>query len=218
MLLGREKKSLGIQKCNTCPNEFKWSKMVSTKVWHDEEDTEDRAFHWSYKCVTCVQTSQKFDTEAEAWAYILEKSGTAERKQAKVAKFKQARANIETTFTAMGVEKKSRDVYQLARQSIMPVFEDIFDLIELKVNSIEILASTLESHKVLREELAGTTDIKRIKEIVDLIATENENNHEMLAFKDPLHATTDAPHSENCLENLTCLFMRVQHAYTHTVC
>ncbi len=44
MLLGGEKKSLGIQKCNTCPNELKWSIMVSTKVWHDEEDTEDRAF------------------------------------------------------------------------------------------------------------------------------------------------------------------------------
>jgi hypothetical protein len=45
----------------------------------------------------------------------------------------------------------------------MTVFEDIFDLIELKVHSIEILASTLEALKVLRDELAGTTDITRIK-------------------------------------------------------
>ena len=37
-------------------------------------------------CVS-VKASQKFDTEAQAWAYILEVSGTAERKQAKVAKF-----------------------------------------------------------------------------------------------------------------------------------
>jgi hypothetical protein len=72
----------------------------------------------------------------------------------------------------------------------MTVFEDIFDLIELKVHSIEILASTLEAHKVLREELAGTTDITRIKEIVDLIAKENEKHHGMLPFKDPLTGKT----------------------------
>jgi hypothetical protein len=63
----------------------------------------------------------------------------------------------------MGVTKKGRELYQLTRQSIKTVFEDIFDLIELKVHSIEILASTLEALKVLRDELAGTTDITRIK-------------------------------------------------------
>jgi hypothetical protein len=179
-----EKKSLGIQKCTTCPNKYRWSKMVSTKIW-DEDETEDPdAFHWHYKCVTCVQASEKFDTEAQAWAYILEVSGTATRKKAKVDKFTKARTEMEETFSAMGVTKKGRELYQLTRKSIMGVFEDIAHLIQLKVSSLEILASTLETHKALREELARTTDIVRIKEIVELIAEENGKNHAMLAFKD----------------------------------
>ena len=50
-------------------------------------------------------------------------------------------------------------------------------LIKLKFDSLEILESTLEVHAVLRKELAGTTNIERIKEIVDMIADENEKDH-----------------------------------------
>ena len=134
-------------------------------------------------CVS-VKASQKFDTEAQAWAYIMEVSGTATRKQAKVAKFEKARMEMQKTFSAMGVAKTGRALYQLTRKSITAVFENILDLIKLKVRSLEILASTLEAHKALREELARTTDIVRIKEIVELIAEENGKNHAMLAFKD----------------------------------
>jgi hypothetical protein len=184
VLLGSMKTRPGMQKCNTCPKEEKWSKMQSWKIV-DAADTEDSAWHWAYKCVTCVKEAQKFDTDGEAWAYILEVSGTAARKQAKVNRFQAARTEVKKTFTAMGVAKKGRELYQLTRKSLMTVFEDIFDLIQLKVRALVILADTLETHADLREELARTTDIERIKEIVELIAEENEKNHAMFAFKDP---------------------------------
>jgi hypothetical protein len=183
MLLGSMKTRLGMQKCNTCPKEEKWSKMQSWKIV-DAADTEDSAWHWAYKCVTCVKEAQKFDTDGQAWAYILEVSGTAARKQAKVDRFQAARTELKKTFTAMGVTKKGRELYQLTRKSLMTVFEDIIDLIQLKVRALVILPDTLETHAVLREELARTTYIERIKEIVELIAEENQKKHAMVAFKD----------------------------------
>jgi hypothetical protein len=74
-------------------------KLSSWKIL-DAADTEDSAWHWAYKCVTCVKEAQKFDTDGQAWAYILEVSGTAARKQAKVARFQTARTKMLNTFTA----------------------------------------------------------------------------------------------------------------------
>jgi hypothetical protein len=173
----------GMQKCNTCPNVEKKSTMQSWK-FVDAADTEDSAWHWAYKCVTCVKEAQKSDMDGQALAYILEVSGTAARKQAKVDRFQAARTELKKTFTAMGVTKKGRELYQLTRKSLMTVFEDIIDLIQLKVRALVILPDTLETHAVLREELARTTYIERIKEIVELIAEENQKKHAMVAFKD----------------------------------
>jgi hypothetical protein len=191
---GKKKKSLGIVKCNTCDNTAKWSKM---KSWREEDaadtegpmevdafDPEAPKWHWAYMCATCVKADLKLDTEQLAYDHILASSGTAGAKKAKVARFKDARAKLETSFAALGVEVTGHKLYQLTRASLLPVFESILDLVELKAKSIEILASTLEENKVLREELARTKDLVRTKEIVELIANENEKHHKMLAFKD----------------------------------
>ena len=63
-------------------------------------------------------------------------------------------------------------------------------LIKLKFKSLEILESTLEVHAVLREELAGTTNIVRSDEIFDFLSEENEKDHAMLAFKDKFTGKT----------------------------
>jgi hypothetical protein len=94
---------------------------------------------------------------------------------------------MKNTFTFMGVTKKCRELYyQLTRKDLMTVFEDILDLIQLKVRRILVIqADTLETHAVLREELVRTTDIERINESFELFVEENEKNHDRLAFKDP---------------------------------
>jgi hypothetical protein len=76
---------------------------------------------------------------------------------------------IRNTFDAMEVSQNGRSMYQLTRMSVKTVFSGIVDLITLKVCSLELLSSTLKTHEVLREEMRHTSNIERIKEIVDLI-------------------------------------------------
>jgi hypothetical protein len=199
MVPGSAKKGegLGNVMCDTCTTIAKWSRMLSWKVYDgakvidDWEDDPEAEFHWAYMCHTCVKIAGEHETDAAAWQYMFDKNGTAKKKQARVDKFNRTKQVLEHSFEAMHVSQGKHALYQLARISVKPVFENIIDLIHLKVRSLELLASTVDKHAALREELAGTTNIERIKEIVDMIADENEKDHAMLAFRDKVTGRTD---------------------------
>jgi hypothetical protein len=196
---GSAKKGEGLGKvmCGTCPHKAKWGKMLSWKVFEGEkpiddwEDDPKQPFHFAYMCHACVKIEGGHETDVLAWEHIFAMNGTAKYKRARVAKFNHSKKVISHSFEAMHVSKSKHALYQLTRNSVKTVFEDIIDLIQLKVRSLELLASSVVKHAALREELAGTTNIERIKEIVDAIADENEKDHAMLAFKDNVTGKTD---------------------------
>ncbi len=176
------KKPLRVVKSNTSGYEAKFRLMYSYKVFDEVEvgdEWKDPEFHWAYECVACVKSSGKHETTAAAWTWILEMQGNAKSKQKRVDKFNAAKDEIKDTFAAMDVSQNGRALYQLTRMSVKTVFSGIVDLIKLKVRSLELLSSTLKTHEALREEMAITSNIERIKEIVDLITEANEKDHAM---------------------------------------
>ena len=189
-----KKRGLGPVKCNTCGHEAKFRHMYSYKVFDEVEvsdEWDDPKFHWAYECVACVQISGMHETEVAAWNWILEKQGNAKSKKKRVDNFNAAKDEIRNTFDAMEVSQNGRSLYQLTRMSVKTVFSGIVDLIDLKRRSLELLSSTLKTHEVLREEMRHTSNIERIKEIVDLISIANEKDHPMLAFANKSTGETD---------------------------
>ena len=181
---GRGGGSLGEQPCSSCGVQWRWSKMHSWKVWEEAEDEwGDSEFKWHYRCVNCIKEAEGFETIQEAWDWMFEHNGQANKKKAKEEAFVEARANMKEKFDVMGVTKTKREITQLTSMSLCQIFEDIADLIALKVASLEALATTMARHAELREELKSCKDIRRIAAIVEIITTENAKDHEMLAFK-----------------------------------
>jgi hypothetical protein len=181
-----------LPKCNKCDHRDKFRKMYSYKVFDEKKDEwDDPKFHWGFECLKCVQISGEHETEAAAWNWILGKQGNAISKKKRVDNFNAAKAEIRNTFDAMEVSQNGRSLYQLARNSVKKVFSGIVELIDLKRRSLELLSSTLKEHEDLRIEMSRTSNIERIKEIVDLISIANEKAHPQLAFTNKSSGETD---------------------------
>ena len=183
---------LGKQPCTRCGVLWRWSKMHSWKQWSEEEDDwGDSEFTWQYRCAPCVKEVEGFESIQEAWDWIFANNGTAAKKKAKVDAFVKARTEMKESYDTMGVSKTKRELTQLTRVSLTQIFEGISDLIALKVASLESLKTTMERCSALREELKTCKDVHRIAAIVQIISTENEKDHQMLAFKDQNTGKTD---------------------------
>ena len=119
----------------------------------------------------------------EARDRVLKDAGCAERKRGKVERFQTAMSNIKETFEVMGLEAGGHRLHQMAHDSLSSIFEDIMDILVLKVKSLRLLAADMEKHRDLLSELKATKDIKRVAEIVEQIDKINEAEHQMLGFQ-----------------------------------
>jgi len=119
----------------------------------------------------------------EARDRVLKDAGCAERKRGKVEKFEHAMANVKETFEVMGIHRSKHQLYQLTFDSLSSIFEDIMDILVLKVRSMKLLSGEMAKHQDLLDELKVTKSLARTKAIIEEIDKINEAEHQMLGFK-----------------------------------
>jgi hypothetical protein len=159
--------------------------MESSKDWYEEEDSDGETewrYAWRYLCEVCKATQLQISVEM-ARVMIMDDAGYAAKRKKRTADFEEMKADAVGHFTAAGLPVPGgRKLYQLAHAAFAKIFDELGDLILLKVRQLRILQQEMKEHQALVAELRETTDVVKIAELVGKIEQLNAQDMQLLGF------------------------------------
>jgi hypothetical protein len=181
-------KSKKIAQCKSCPTMMRWNRMHTEKVCQEcgVDEVSGEQLWTSFYVYTCWECKAKdwACTVEEARARVMDEGGYALKRKERVDKWEASKKENKQKYEAAGLDAPTgRKLYRLTLESFQVVFEEVGDLIMLKVRQLTILKQEVVQHKELVELLRHETDPRRVKELLDQIEVLNQADMELLGFK-----------------------------------
>ena len=144
---------------------------------------DEEAGWWKRHFVCWLCKALEWDVPVpEARDRVLRDAGCAERKRSKVEKFEKARSEMRELYDFIGAKKSNHAIYELSRNFFQDLFQDMSEMLLLKVRQMQAVATEMEGHAELLQRLREEKDPAKIRLLVDEIDKINEKGIACLAY------------------------------------